>query len=373
MTAMEAIMQKASDPKNWKKTHKKSYEIYVCRPQLGTECNNILEQVHYRTDQDMQFILSGTVGETWAIDIGKLASTYTFADGTPITNETLKAKCNTDGQMDWQKIKTVPSPKQNWAIMVPNNVENLMVPTAWGGILTANRRGIGHGLGDFLVCPDNGCGQANINDVWVVNGEVFPTTYDLHSFPNLFKNSAEVTATTPFPKRSFVKRTNETDAKEDKFLDVGKEIASKFATCYGQSIGANIQNAVLKAKIANGEFIHSLNIGYDYWRYRYSVMYTNGNNLVVTVTAMTENIEQESDPIISIEADNGNNKASLGKLLVEKVPCCEKGKNYLSLTDNDYMFVVNKLLGKETQNMSIKNNTSTNNKKPKSIFDLFKR
>ena len=30
MTAMEAIMQKASDPKNWKKTHKKSYEIYVC-------------------------------------------------------------------------------------------------------------------------------------------------------------------------------------------------------------------------------------------------------------------------------------------------------------------------------------------------------
>lgn len=27
MTAMEAIMQKASDPKNWKKTHKKSYEI----------------------------------------------------------------------------------------------------------------------------------------------------------------------------------------------------------------------------------------------------------------------------------------------------------------------------------------------------------
>lgn len=204
MTAIEAIMEKAYNPKNWKKTHKKSYEVYVCRPLQGAECTNRLEGTHYVTDENKQFILSGTVGETWTIDVNKLAKTYTFADGAQISDETLTMRCNADGQMGWQKLKTRSDANINWAMLIPKSVENFPVQTSWGDTLLANRPGIGHGLGDFLVCADNGYGQPNLNDVWVVNGEVFPTTYDLHAFPNMFTRDV-TTATAPYPKHNFVR------------------------------------------------------------------------------------------------------------------------------------------------------------------------
>lgn len=200
------MMQMASNPNNWKRTHKKSYEVYVCRPLPGTQCVNRLEGTHYVTDQNKQFIISGTVGETWVIDMNKLAKTYIFADGTPITDATLSKKCYSNGQMDWEKLITRADRNTNWAMLIPKSIQNFPVQTSWGDTLLANRPGIGHGFGDFLVCADNGCGQPNLNDVWVVNGEVFPTTYDLHSFPNMFPPSV-TTAKTPAPQVTFMKKS----------------------------------------------------------------------------------------------------------------------------------------------------------------------
>lgn len=200
------MMQMASNPNNWKRTHKKSYEVYVCRPLPGAQCINRLEGTHYVTDQNKQFIISGTVGETWVIDMNKLAKTYIFADGTPITDATLSKKCYSNGQMDWEKLITRADRNTNWAMLIPKSIQNFPVQTSWGDTLLANRPGIGHGFGDFLVCADNGCGQPNLNDVWVVNGEVFPTTYDLHSFPNMFPQSV-TTAKTPAPQVTFMKKS----------------------------------------------------------------------------------------------------------------------------------------------------------------------
>lgn len=49
-----------------------------------------------------------------------------------------------------------------------------------------------------------------MNDVWVVNGEVFPTTYDLHAFPNMF-SQVTATAKTPYPSENFMQNNNETN------------------------------------------------------------------------------------------------------------------------------------------------------------------
>ena len=54
-----------------------------------------------------------------------------------------------------------------------------MVETAWGDVLTANRAEVPHGDGDYLVCTVDDEGQPNLSDVWVVNGEIFPDTYDM--------------------------------------------------------------------------------------------------------------------------------------------------------------------------------------------------
>ena len=198
------IMRQLSNPKNWKKTHKKVYNVYMCRPLLGTPCANKLEGSHYVTDRNRQFILSGTVGETWVIDVNKLAKTYTFADGTPITTDTLKAKCEDDGQIEWIKLSTRQDVPLNWAFFLPKSIQNFPVRTSRGDILYANRTGVGHLKGDFLVCADAG-GRPNLNDVWVVNGEIFPRTYDLHAFSNMF-DAAVTSCETVKPVQRFTKK-----------------------------------------------------------------------------------------------------------------------------------------------------------------------
>ena len=50
--------------------------------------------------------------------------------------------------------------------------------------MLANRAGVSHGYGDYLVCADIQ-GMPNMNDVWVVNGEVFPRTYNMSAFKGL--------------------------------------------------------------------------------------------------------------------------------------------------------------------------------------------
>lgn len=221
----------ASNPKNWKRTHKKSYEVYVCCPLAGVECSNIFEGSRYITDNKKKFIISGTAGENWVIDEHKLASTYTFADGTPITLHTLATKCNKDGQMEWQKLRTITDNNTNWALLVPKQVQNFPVETSWGDMLLANRPGIRHGYGDFLVCADND-GRPNPYDVWVVNGEIFPRTYDLHSFPKMFPPSV-TSAQTQVPQKSFLVNTGNLTEEIKKSAEKLEKILKKYSVNIG--------------------------------------------------------------------------------------------------------------------------------------------
>ena len=197
---MDTIMNELNNIKNWKKTRKKSYEVYVCRPLPGCRVHNRLENVNYVTDTNKQFVISGTVGEQWVIDAAKLAKTYCTLDNQPITAEYLKRKVVSDGQIDWIKLKTITGADSqlNWAFHLPLSVQNFPVQTSSGDTLYANAPGRDHGQGDFLVCSDAG-GYPNLNDIWVVNGEVFPTTYDMRAFPGLVP-AGKKAPETPIPK-----------------------------------------------------------------------------------------------------------------------------------------------------------------------------
>lgn len=186
MNSIENEIKRISDPSIWRRTHKKSYEVWVCKPRLGRMVQNKFEGTIYETNTNEQFVISGTAGEKWIISIDKLMKTYTFADGTPITIDTLMSKRTEQSLIDWIKIKTRPNAVTNWAVILDRNVINFPVKTSWGSTLLANRPEVEHGIGDVVVCADDGCGRPNFLDAWVVNGEIFPKTYDLHSFPNVF-------------------------------------------------------------------------------------------------------------------------------------------------------------------------------------------
>ena len=177
-----------NNPSIYKRTRKKKYTITACMPLYGTQVFNKLEQVRYVTTSEKQFVLTGTVGEQWVIDVNKLTKTYTFANGMQITKDIL-AKMVTAQNVNGIpqpvikpfKVTTLDGPI-NWAVRVPTNLV-FQIPTAWGDMLTVNAPGIPHGKGDYLVCADM-YGTPNLNDRWVVNGAVFPSTYDMRSFPN---------------------------------------------------------------------------------------------------------------------------------------------------------------------------------------------
>ena len=185
-----------SNPNNYKRTRKKKYTIVASMPPKGTKVTNFLEKVDYTTDEAKKFVLTGTVGEQWVIDVNKLCKTYTFEDGTPITKEALSKKVVTAYNHELTEKYSVITPFRvtslpgvnNWAVFVPLG-NTFPIQTSWGDTLICNAPGVRHGVGDYIVCSDLN-GRPNLNDMWVVNGEIFPSTYDMRSFPNMkWKNS----------------------------------------------------------------------------------------------------------------------------------------------------------------------------------------
>ena len=121
------IMQELNNIKNWKRTAKKSYDIYACLPNLGTKVHNKLEGSDYEVSEKKRVVLSGTVGEQWVIDTDRLAKTYSFIDGEPITPESLSKRADKNGLIDWFHIKTLPGGgATNWAFHLPMTIKNLL-------------------------------------------------------------------------------------------------------------------------------------------------------------------------------------------------------------------------------------------------------
>lgn len=209
-------MVNINDVSQYKKCQKKKYNVWVCMPQIGTCVINKLEQAQvvnrlngktyftlseldemrkngqndvyeflsknaYIVNEQKRFVLSGTQGELWTIDANKLAKTYTFADGTQITKESLKSKMKTNdviATMDWQMLESKgASGETNFAMHV-SMPDIFQVQTAWGSVLNGNDPSLGHGKGDFIVCAVNPDGTPNIGDRWIVNGLIFGDTYD---------------------------------------------------------------------------------------------------------------------------------------------------------------------------------------------------
>lgn len=189
------------DVKNYKKTSKKSYEVYACIPKKGTLIINKLEQaeLYNRTGRKDHFTaeevekkgllqsyaneiksgkmhladgnlvcICGTVGELYLTSMQNVFGTYTFADGNLINNPDSLKK-------EWRVLKTKRDNMTLFACFV-HKTQKGMIRTAHG---TMEYNGVlaDHGKGDFIVCNCMPDGRPNIADKRVVNGNVFATTY----------------------------------------------------------------------------------------------------------------------------------------------------------------------------------------------------
>ncbi len=171
--AMDAIEYGIENQEKAFITGKTDYVIEGMMVNETTDVYNNLELVSYHIEDDGESVLlRGTLGEEWVTNVNKVISTYTKEDGSPLTVEDF-----TNNKGTFIKIKTIAEPDTNFALFVPKDTV-LRVEIAWGDILYTNASETDHGDGDYLVC-NNVNGQPDISDVWVVNGAVFKTTYDL--------------------------------------------------------------------------------------------------------------------------------------------------------------------------------------------------
>lgn len=173
--AVTQLRMQLRDPRGFSRVCKREYCVHVCRANLvePKKIFNYLEKAVYIPNERKPFIIQGTVGELWVVDPEKLVKTYEMPDGTPISPE--------DVGLGWTKIKTRPDSSHNWAMQISPAVygdaaTKIEIKTSWGDVLHPNAAGIPHGSGDYAVCSDNN-GSPNLEDMWVVNGEVFLNTY----------------------------------------------------------------------------------------------------------------------------------------------------------------------------------------------------
>ena len=156
----------------WFLTGKKEYPVQAMMVSKETSFHNDLEVVDYTvTDDGVTVVLKGTVGEMWATSLPKVIATYTKPDGSKLSEADFAKK---DVYID---IVSIPSPDSNYAMFVPADI-TVTVETAWGDVLHTNLPNAPHGDGDYLVCRVGEDGEPDLSDVWVLNGVVFPNTYD---------------------------------------------------------------------------------------------------------------------------------------------------------------------------------------------------
>ena len=229
------VLAMLQDQNNWKKTKKNSYSIWATIVQPGVNCYNNLEDCKYTTNEQKCVILSGTRGEQWVTTLDKLAKTYyftnsisalenlpkrpidasnassTLVDESQIINaKSLKARANRKRLLPWTSITTIPvsGDYTNYCFHLPTSVKNFPVTTSWGETLLANRDGIDHGIGDFILCSKTPDGRPNINDVWVVNGNVFMDTYNKRNIRGIPDELSKRLINAPKPTKEYIEMPN---------------------------------------------------------------------------------------------------------------------------------------------------------------------
>ena len=247
--------QQLMDASKYKKTTKKQYVLYACRPKIGTVIINKLEQRDllnklYQLENAVgehsfekalnassitfswttlggqflppkflesksrklgydlgaklvqagatmiqsnnDWVLCGTKGELWVIKGDRLKADYTFdAEPKAIKQADQTGKAMIVGY-DWMRVESKSGTRDVWVLFIPKQYR-VTVKSHSGAVLTANdyTADFDHLNGDFVVVPDAG-GRPQLDGYFdVVNGRVFLRTYNNRGFDKELVESEE--------------------------------------------------------------------------------------------------------------------------------------------------------------------------------------
>lgn len=159
---------------------KQFYDIECCIPPKGIEIYNHLEDAHYITNDVERVLMKGLLDEIWIIDLETLMHSYKFINGEQISMYTLTNRgkiIDNDLILNWQKVSSVNN-SLKFAQLVPK-IYKLQITTKYGTLLNINSNNSvsNHSEGDYILCSRTKDGKPNLEDKWVVDGNIFKKTY----------------------------------------------------------------------------------------------------------------------------------------------------------------------------------------------------
>lgn len=187
-----------ADPDNWKKTFAKTHYVYIGMPRKSTVVRNVLDEKVYPCYKN-NFIVSGPVGELSVMSVADICHNYVKQDGSRITMDYLNKKVENNA-INWFKAKSASGRACRIAFHIPIKYTDVPIKTPSGEILIANRSGIKHGAGDFIVTWRGSNGRPDWSEIKIVNGILFSKTYDMRSFPELCVAGSTKATDIPKPK-----------------------------------------------------------------------------------------------------------------------------------------------------------------------------
>lgn len=365
------------DPINWKRTYLKNHDVYLCKPKIGTQVTNKFSGITYRTNSYEPYIVSGTCGELSVLNENCLIENYKFVGGFPVSKLDLNLRTTDDGLLDWVHV-TCCELERNvyWATYLPLSIRNLDI-RSYRGDACANKDGVNHGVGDFLVCSDMN-GKPNLNDIWVVNGNVFPKTYDMRAFPGLV-SSELINAVTPKPSSILQAKEVSNNIKIDDnnennyfkpYRSWVKLLSNKIMQYYAKYSNLNIHSMRLN------EFKHGHDGNYqmleDYNYVDFRLTFTAGNS-PVEVNIRCMDTGDISNAYADIYLNDGIHSGSLNN---KRNAFKERGIKINNFEEEHLVDYFNRLFGVNTQIKRDNNQRNINKPKDKNmvmhIFNMFR-
>lgn len=173
----------------WKKCKKKQYVIKARKDGIAKDVYNCLENCTVSARED-EIILRGLFGEEWPIGKNKFLDRYVSTDGGSLDDLVEQRYfAETD-------VLTKASETEYYCLFVPKDQECAIygIPTAetenceylssdgkgYRALFSVNSKDSlsDHGNGDYIVCMSKD-GKPDIEDMWVVDGNIFLKTYRL--------------------------------------------------------------------------------------------------------------------------------------------------------------------------------------------------
>lgn len=330
------------DMNNYKRTAIKKHEVHVCIPHIGTRVKNEFEGVEYITTKSFRIVTSGVLGEFSVISMDMLLSNYETQLGADINRIFLTTRLvyeeDTSITMPWIKCVVKEGKEGLWACNVPNDIQFRYI-TKVGVPILVNDPKTKHAKGDFIVCGSNSFGKPDLRYSWVVNGELFPTEYNMRTFQTLELQHL-LNLVTPKPSVNFSDVNQSEKVNNIKYNSRDKNSGKE---SYKKGL-PNRVNDILSLYLHGKEKIYSDGIGEQIFDLILSFIqltdYFKDTNFEITIVDAKYDYTQNSEPQFTLRfsvTKKVDKKKAYGCIVMHNNTIKLKYNNY-GVENNTYKF-----------------------------------